>query len=184
MLLVALILLAGCHDADDGASDAGPLGAERDPCGNGRVDANESCDSAIPPGMYGSCPTECVSEDPCKQRILMGSGCEVSCAGVQITRAVNDDGCCPAGVGAADDSDCGSCGDGILGPSETCDPPSRCPTRESCTATSACVKATFSGAAESCNAKCQLEQIERCEDADACCPAACQAATDSDCPAK
>jgi len=75
-------------------------------CGNGVVDPGESCDTAIPGGNNGACPTMCTSLDLCTTATLTGAGtCQATCA-TQAVAATNGDGlCCPPATSANDD-DC------------------------------------------------------------------------------
>ncbi len=74
-----------------------------------------------------------------------------------------------------------ACGNSILDPGETCDPPGSCPT--SCVASGdACSPNVLVGLAASCTAQCQLQLVTSCADNDGCCPVGCTGATDSDCP--
>jgi hypothetical protein len=47
-------------------------------CGNGVVDVTELCDTAIPAGKKGACPTSCTS-DACHPQVLQISGCLSRC---------------------------------------------------------------------------------------------------------
>jgi hypothetical protein len=99
--------------------------------------------------------------------------------------ANSEDGCCPGSVGAADDGGCARCGDLKVGPGESCDPPSSCPTQESCLALSKnCIQTRFSGDPTLCTARCELlaDSITVCKSEDECCPAGCDRSVDSDCP--
>jgi hypothetical protein len=78
---------------------------------------------------------------------------------------------------------CVICGDGLLDPGETCDPPDECPTSATCIASDSCMVATLEGEPASCNARCSIETIEVCADADQCCPVGCNAVDDGDCSA-
>lgn len=95
--------------------------------------------------------------------------------------ADNNDGCCPAGMGPAQDADCGSCGDGVIGPLETCDPPGTCPTAAECMVASKCIQTEFSGSPEQCNARCEVKPVRTCRAGDGCCPSNCDTSRDSDC---
>src|SRR5215470_1924660 len=60
-------------------------------CGNGVVDPGESCDTAIPGGNNGACPTMCTSLDLCTTATLTGAGtCQATCA-TQAVAATNGD---------------------------------------------------------------------------------------------
>jgi hypothetical protein len=153
-------------------------------CGNGQRDDGELCDTEIAQGKEGACPTVCPIDDPCILQTLAGSDCSAQCVTLSITKAMNDDGCCPKGVGPAEDGDCGGCGDGIIAPpKETCDPPATCTRAQDCTAPNACLVAVFVGRPDACNSRCQLQPIDACVGGDACCPAGCNSTSDSDCSA-
>jgi hypothetical protein len=74
-------------------------------CGNGHVEAGESCD---PPS---SCPTTCASDgDPCTNDVIQGdpAACGALCAHVPITACSGavSDRCCPTGCSPGRDADC------------------------------------------------------------------------------
>jgi hypothetical protein len=73
------------------------------------------------------------------------------------------------------------CGDGVIGPGETCDPPSTCPT--SCPKKDACSVTKLTGSAAECTAKCDDTEITMCSGLtkDGCCPMGCTGVTDIDC---
>jgi len=157
----------GCNPSD---RDCGPN------CGNGVVDLGETCD---PPG---SCPTSCNDGNACTNDALSGSAvtCTAKCTSSPVA-CRNGDGCCPSGCSALADNDCpASCGNGIIEPGETCDPPGSCPT--SCNDGAPCTKDTLTGSAASCNAACSVAPISACLGGnDGCCPAACVSGNDGDC---
>jgi len=98
-------------------------------CGNGVVDSGETCDTAIPAGMAGACPTVATCNDgmACTTDMLVGGGtCTAACSHTAITMPVNGDGCCPPGANHNNDNDCvAMCGNAVIEPpGETCDPPS------------------------------------------------------------
>jgi hypothetical protein len=74
-------------------------------CGNGTLERGETCD---PPS---SCPRSeaCASKDACMAAHFTGSTalCSARCELQPITACQSEDGCCPPGCGAAQDSDCG-----------------------------------------------------------------------------
>jgi hypothetical protein len=150
-------------------------------CGNGQVDQGELCDNAIAAGQSGACPTECEGGDACAPNKLVGPACERQCVPVPIEQPRSGDSCCPPGVNALQDSDCGFCGDSIVGPNETCDPVETCPTRATCETENACLGGVFSGDPKSCDARCELKTISTCRSEDGCCPAGCSQETDGDC---
>jgi hypothetical protein len=190
--LVLLALLPSCevYDSDlltravsQARPDAGEEFLTTNKCGNGRLDDGEKCDTTIEQGTGGACPTVCESEDPCYPAALVGLGCQTECLGLQTTKAVDDDGCCPADIGPGEDSDCDACGNGIVGPKETCDPPETCITQEVCDPPSACLLGRFDGEVEACTSSCILEVVRACNDGDGCCPGGCDAPSDDDCSA-
>lgn len=148
-------------------------------CGDGKRGVGELCDTMIAQGQPGACPERCGSDDPCAPTYLAGSGCQTRCIAVPVTEARAGDGCCPEGASAAEDSDCGDCGDSIIQGVETCDPPSSCPTH--CDSPAKCAKTKLVGSADKCSAKCQYELILTCADDDGCCAQGCTVKTDNDC---
>ncbi len=145
-------------------------------CGNGVMETGETCD---PPA---SCPTTCNDGDACTVDQMTGSSanCNVVCSHAAITACVSGDGCCPAGCNAKTDSDCSAtCGNGVLEDGETCDPASSCPV--SCTDGNACTIDHMTGTSANCNVACSFTTITTCVAGDGCCPAGCNAKTDSDC---
>jgi hypothetical protein len=179
--LCALFACAACKKYDSGLlpppSDVEAPGV----CGDGSVSGEERCDRAIATEEPGACPASCPTLDACEPRALAGSDCQAECVPVRITRAWNGDQCCPDGLGAAEDADCGACGDGVLGPHETCDPPENCTTEDKCTQPPSCIASTFSGDPERCTADCRIGLVTACRDGDGCCPPGCEAGNDDDC---
>ena len=113
----------------DGCCPAGAT-SETDPdcsatCGNGAVDPGETCDTAIPAGAPGACPTVdgCRANGACAvAQLLSAETCSALCVRTAITTPMAGDGCCPAGASSAVDPDCVSaCGDGVRETGETCD---------------------------------------------------------------
>ena len=91
-------------------------------CGDGKLDPGEQCDTAIPQGQPGACPTFCNDGNPCTNDLLVGNACDKACSFVAVSAPVNGDGCCPPGANSSNDSDCApSCGNGTLDPGEKCD---------------------------------------------------------------
>jgi hypothetical protein len=185
LALTLVTLLCACERYDaallEGLGDETPPPASK--CGNARLDEDELCDIAIPAGMPDACPQECPTVDACELRTLAGYKCQTQCVGLVITTAMNGDECCPEGVGAGEDSDCGYCGDEVIGPAEVCDPPETCDTIDSCPQSNSCIFGAFVGDAESCTAHCNYVLDQRCENADGCCPAGCNSQNDDDCSA-
>jgi len=150
-------------------------------CGDGQLTGKERCDTAIPAGKPGACPTSCSAQAACDQMSLEGVGCEAHCVRRVQTQARSGDGCCPPGATSSSDSDCvKSCGNGVLEPGETCDPKSGCP---SCETKDRCTIVKSSGSAETCNLVCSATPVTACRPGDGCCPSNCSRSTDSDCSA-
>jgi hypothetical protein len=154
-------------------------------CGDGVVSEGETCDRAITAGMPGACARSCDDGNACTSDHATGSieSCSRACSHAPITACVANDGCCPAGCGAASDSDCAPvCGDGKLGAGELCDPrntcPSVCPDDGD-----PCTEERMVGSRDTCNAACRHIPITACSGAtrDSCCPTGCTAGSDSDC---
>ncbi|MFH2010798.1 MAG: MYXO-CTERM sorting domain-containing protein, partial [bacterium] len=147
-------------------------------CGNSVLEPGETCD---PPA---SCPTTCDDGNACTNDTLTGSAanCNAACSFAPITECHDSDGCCAAGCDASVDNDCSaSCGNSVLEPGETCDPPASCPT--TCDDGNACTVDTLTGSAVNCNVDCSNASISECHDGDGCCAAGCDASVDSDCSA-
>jgi cysteine-rich repeat protein len=91
-------------------------------CGDGVVEAGETCDTAIKTGA-GSCPTTCNDGIACtKDALVSGGTCQAVCTFTPITMPINNDMCCPAGANANDDNDCKPvCGNGVVEAGEQCD---------------------------------------------------------------
>jgi hypothetical protein len=109
-----------------------------------------------------------------------GSGDGPSACDQQACDLAVQDGCCPAACNSTSDADCNvNCGNGVIEPGETCDPPGSCPM--ACP-NLACTGFTLQGAADQCTARCaESGQITGCTDGDGCCPMGCTADTDKDC---
>lgn len=92
-------------------------------CGNGRVDNNETCDTAIAAGQPGACPTSCNDNQACTTNRLDGAGtCLAACSFPPITAPTNGDACCPSGANANNDNDCEpACGNRVVEMGEQCD---------------------------------------------------------------
>jgi hypothetical protein len=168
---------AGCTADDD--PDCTPV------CGDGAVEAGETCDRAITAGLTGSCPQSCDDQNACTTDVASGSiaNCTRHCTHAAIVACLNDDGCCPAGCSAANDNDCAAtCGDNHVGAGETCDPSTTCPT--TCPDDGdPCTTELLVGDVAHCNVACLHIPITTCSGAtsDRCCPSICTAANDSDC---
>jgi hypothetical protein len=180
--------IATCSPVSDGCCPAGCTAAS-DPdcsatCGDGVVQANETCDTAIAAGHAGACPTACDDGDPCTKDLLLSAGtCGATCVHLAITAFVAGDGCCPPGGNFAEDADCPAlCGDGVVErPIETCDSavPGSCPT--DCSPVPACTTVTRQGSPGTCTSACVATPITACVGGDGCCPPGCTGATDPDC---
>src|SRR5262249_15770149 len=129
---------AGCDSLNDG--DCRPR------CGNGVVEAGETCD--------GTCPASC-PDIGCQKRHLEGSAsaCTAACVNANvIATCTNGDGCCPSSCTSVNDNDCPcSCGNSITESAcgETCDGncPASCPPI-------GCQLQTMQGKVSTCNAQC------------------------------
>ncbi len=143
-------------------------------CGNGTLEPGERCDP------LGTCPTECPAAG-CQLFTLEQPGtCFAVCqpAGQQAA-CQNNDGCCPTGCNANNDSDCQpACGNGAVESGETCDPLTSCPS--SCPQVG-CQLRTLQGGG-TCGARCANAAMQSaCVNGDGCCPSACNANNDTDC---
>lgn len=177
--------IRGSEDRDPRDATAEADAAETDAaasCGDGIVSEGEACDIAIARGEPGACPTGCSGGQGCLHNELEGEGCAAHCVMREWKTATPDDGCCPKGKDYFEDNDCAArCGNEHLEPGEMCDPVSTCPREEACTSSDACVVARYTGAADSCNARCEMMRIGSCVTGDRCCPAGCDRDRDGDC---
>jgi hypothetical protein len=84
----------GCDGSND--DDCAPV----EMCGNGQIDAGETCD--------GDCPTSCNDGVACTTDSLVGSAasCNAQCSYDPITVCQDGDGCCPTGCSFDNDDDC------------------------------------------------------------------------------
>ena len=73
-------------------------------CGNGVVEAGETCDPS------SDCPTSCDDGDSCTRDQLTGSAqnCNAACSNTPITACTSGDGCCPTACESSGDTDCGA----------------------------------------------------------------------------
>src|SRR5262249_16885920 len=105
-------------------------------CGNGVQEPGETCDTTIPSGTTGACPTNCDDGAPSTNDSPENPGtCTAQCSNVPITTIGPHDFCCPTGGTPANDPDCSAgCGNGVLDAGELCDiaipagSPNACPT--------------------------------------------------------
>lgn len=159
-------------------------------CGNAVVEpaGGELCDTAIPAGSPGACPTSCSDTEACTEDVLLAGGtCTAQCDFVPITDFVDGDGCCPAGANANVDNDClPICGNGVVESGETCDTgvapgaPGECPTAADCDDSLDCTEDALINPS-SCTADCTNNDITLCIDSDGCCPVGCDLTSDDDC---
>jgi hypothetical protein len=180
--------------ADGGAAPDGDAGGgpQASTCGNGRIDLDETCDTAIAPGAPGACPpASCDDGIPCTIDSRVGQACQARCAYQEITIPMPGDKCCPAGATSATDPDCPvTCGNGAVDVGETCDTaiaapaPGSCPTDATCDDGDPCTTDVVR-AKGTCGAVCTHLPITQQSGAtlDGCCPAGAWHAADADCPA-
>lgn len=160
-------------------------------CGNGVVEAGESCDTEIAPGVLGACPgaDDCDDGDPCTADTLEGAGCAARCQHGPITSPLDGDGCCPASGDANNDLDCPAvCGNGVYEPGvESCDIAiatggGACPGSSlACSDGNACTADAIEGVG--CQAGCGHGAVTTCVSGDGCCVAGCTSVQDTDCSA-
>lgn len=115
-------------------------------CNNGvHEPPGETCDTAIPAGMAGACPTACPTDsNACTTDTLANAGtCTAACVYVPITApSPSADGCCPAGGNANNDADCAPvCGNSVVETGEDCDDGNSIPD-DSCDACAAVIQPT------------------------------------------
>jgi hypothetical protein len=169
-------------DASTSEVDAAEVDAANG-CGDGVVEEDETCDTAIARGNPGACPDGCSGGQGCMRNVLEGRDCNAHCVVIELTDAASGDGCCPPDTDYYADADCPSrCGNEHVEPGEMCDPSDTCPSEAACVSTNACLKASYVGAADSCDARCDMTPIHSCVSGDGCCPTGCVHAKDSDCP--
>jgi hypothetical protein len=174
----------GCCPAGANATTDSDCAAS---CGNGVLEAGETCDTAIATGA-GACPMTCDDMQSCTTDTLANGGtCTASCAHAAITAAHDGDGCCPAGATSVTDSDClPSCGNGVVDvlAGETCDTaiaaghPGACPT--ACSDGMVCTTDTLSNP-NTCTAACVFPPITMPINNDGCCPVGANANNDNNC---
>ncbi len=65
-------------------------------CGNGVLDAGETCDPGIAKGQKGACQLKCDDKNACTKDYLGGTACNPKCAHSKVfANASAGDGCCP-----------------------------------------------------------------------------------------
>ncbi len=158
-------------------------------CGNGRIEAGEACDRAIPAGTPGACPAlgDCVDQDRCTTDFLISENtCAARCVHRTITESAEGDACCPAGATHELDGDCPVvCGNAVVESGELCDrgvkagEPGACPT--SCEIPDRCLVTFRQG--PGCQAICQQAAVVDFVSGDGCCPKGGNRNVDSDCKA-
>jgi cysteine-rich repeat protein len=152
-------------------------------CGDGSVTRDEACDTAIEPGAKGACPRACPVSEQCVPQELTGSACSAACKPLPMSTMGAEDGCCPKGASALDDSDCkAQCKNNVIEPGETCDPPESC---KPCQPPDPCLAVVMTGSANTCDLHCDWKPRSECTPGDGCCPAGCGAdgdGVDTDCP--
>jgi hypothetical protein len=159
-------------------------------CGYGTIEPGETCDTGIPAGQPGACPTaeSCLDRDACTTDILISANtCSARCLHQTITAVVAGDGCCPAGASNQTDPDCPEvCGNGFVDRNENCDIAlprgikGACP--KDCQMHESCLREVVQGSA--CKAECKTVPITEFVGGDGCCPPGGNRALDPDCPAK
>lgn len=179
----------------DGCCPLDGLGRNIDPdcvavCGNGLLEAGETCDRTIAAGLAGACPTSCPgAPSTCVRYELRGamSDCTAACVATPVRDcSATADGCCPSGCTSASDPDCSAtCGNGRVDAGERCD-------TAIATGTGACPLSCSDGVpctddllvdAGTCSARCMFIPTTARRDGDGCCPTGAHAAVDADCPA-
>jgi cysteine-rich repeat protein len=115
----------------------------------------------------------------CTSDVRTGSAanCNVRCNHVNITQAINGDGCCPPGANANNDNDCTAvCGNQVVESGERCD--GNCP--GACNDNNVCTSDQLIGSG--CNRRCNFAAITAPANGDGCCPAGANANNDDSCP--
>lgn len=170
-----------CPMGADANSDADcPTG-----CGNGIVEAGETCDG------LETCPSSatCVSANPCLRAMVVGdaASCSATCVMQPVEECLAGDGCCPSACSSDTDNDCSaSCGNGVVdvAAGELCEPMSftqACPL--ACDDGNSCSVDYFTGSALNCNLSCTSVPTLLPFSGDQCCPPGANANNDRDCQA-
>jgi cysteine-rich repeat protein len=159
-------------------------------CGNGLLEEDELCDTAIAPTEAGSCPLACDDGAVCtSDALLEGGTCAARCTATEILEARAGDGCCPRGATVETDADCSPlCGDGVWtsASGELCDVAvapgalGACPI--SCDDMAVCTRDVLV-AAGTCTASCTYSLLPPIG-GDGCCPPGATIANDDDCPVR
>jgi hypothetical protein len=171
----------GAGGTTDGGKDA-----TSPPCGNGKLDPGEACDTAISAGQTGACPSAstCDDGDACTKDVLSNGGtCNARCdtTGKVAANASTKDQCCPSGATSATDADCSpTCGNGTLDTGEDCDP-------QITSGQGACITQCGDGSdpcqkvvtADPCKPTCSA--VTAAASGDSCCPPGATSANDDDC---
>lgn len=124
-------------------------------CGNGVLDAGESCDTALSV-VCGQCD----DLNACTINIKRGKNCQTSCTYEAITTCASNDGCCPEGCSTID-NDCAM---------------KQCTNNKQCDDTNPCT-------IDQClsSQTCWYNPITQCVTGEGCCPTGCHGLTDTDC---
>ena len=96
---------AGQQGTAAGAQDSRDQGSAAPRCGDGIVQAGETCD---PPSSCLSSASLCPAAPNCSAAVLTGLAdqCNATCSVEPITQCKDKDQCCAAGCDALTDSDC------------------------------------------------------------------------------
>jgi hypothetical protein len=153
--LIGAVLIPGCNRSKGYAV-----------CGDGVVTFPETCDTSIPAGKVGACPTNCNTSNACVIGALWNADtCTAMCTQAQIVPC---------------------CGNNLLERSEICETSfpmwktNACP--KSCDDGNVCTRDTLENAG-TCTDRCIYTPITDCSDGDGCCPLGgnCSSNNDSDC---
>ena len=172
----------GC--CPEGADASGDMDCSAS-CGNGILEAGETCDP------IDTCPTtgsSCVGANACLVATVEGdaASCTAVCVMHPVQACMGADGCCPSECTHDSDSDCSaSCGNGVVDEAagELCEPtsPDR-PCPSGCDDGDPCTEDILTGSASNCNATCTHTPITATINRDGCCPPGRgNANNDSDC---